>query len=254
VIYGVYGATGKYVMGDTRMDPTYAAGALAGNAITELDILRVNDSMTDIPDYFLMNCTALTKVTMESGFKTVGKYAFYNTGIESIEFASTVTELKDYAFAYCTKLDDLVIPNKIVKIGNYGFAYCTSLTAVEFLPAASTSTYTYLGHHTFYNCSSLKEITLPTAVAVMAEDAANHTALFHTFNSTGILPSYMLAGTAVTRVVLSNTVKYFDTSYVFADCKELVEVVIETTGKSMADLHPTMFEGCDKLNGNVIFA
>jgi len=243
-VYGVYGATGKYTIGENRPDPVYAIGALAGNAITELHIPTIYSKMVDLPDYFLMNCTELTTVTMEEGFKTIGQYAFYNTGLKTIEIPTTVTKMGDYAFAMCTSIDNLFMPKALVTFGSYCFAGCTTLSNFEFEETTSART---LGTHFFYNCINITEVILPTKVNSTTADAANTE---YTSQYQNTIPSYMFAGTGIVHAVVPEQVLYFHTNGVFANCKNLTKVTFtKHAASSSAPINANMFEGCDKWDG-----
>lgn len=56
---------------------------------------------------------------------------FYNSGITSIEFPSTLQSIGDYAFYYCRELQELFFPKGISSIGDSAFQNCSGLTVVD---------------------------------------------------------------------------------------------------------------------------
>ncbi|MBO7377543.1 MAG: leucine-rich repeat domain-containing protein, partial [Clostridia bacterium] len=66
----------------------------------------------------------------------------------------SVTSIGSYAFAYCSSLTSISIPNSVTSIGNGAFAYCSSLTSIS-IPNSVTS----IGSWAFEYCSSLTSIT-----------------------------------------------------------------------------------------------
>ena len=63
------------------------------------------------------------------------------------------------AFAWCSSLTSVTIPNSVTSIGNSAFVYCSGLTSVT-LPNSVIS----IGEGAFYGCSSLTSVTLPNSV------------------------------------------------------------------------------------------
>ena len=74
----------------------------------------------------------MTDVTLQDGVKSIG----------------------DAAFIWCNNLTNIVLPNSITSIGDWAFKDCTSLTSIK-IPSSVTSI-----HDPFYNCFSLKTISL----------------------------------------------------------------------------------------------
>ena len=66
-----------------------------------------------------------------------------------------VTSIGDSAFAYCTSLASVTIPDSVTSIGDEAFAYSTSLTSVT-IPDSVTS----IGTRVFDSCTSLTSITV----------------------------------------------------------------------------------------------
>ena len=63
----------------------------------------------------------------------------------------------DRAFADCSGLTSVTIPNSVTSIGTYAFYRCSGLTSVT-IPNSVTS----IGKYAFGNCSSLKSIIIPS--------------------------------------------------------------------------------------------
>ena len=242
VLYAVFGATGEFDMTGVNM---VMGGAFTGNDITKVVLPR---RVTFIGDYLFMNCEKLTEVVIEGSPTRIGDYAFYNTAISKITIADTVQSIGDYAFAYCENLDNVYIPlMDSMTIGNYCFAYCTSLANVSFedYTPSKSNFWTVLGSHMFYNCSSLTQVVLPNKFKCTVNDAAQ----FSTTTVTGVVPSYMFAGTGIVEAILPASVDYLFTDGVFANCKKLERIFLadQPSGTALPTgiINPTVIEGCD---------
>lgn len=100
--------------------------------VARISSLAIPDSVTVIEESAFMNCD-LTSLTLSANLTNIGQYLFYGCNkLENIVIPASVTSIERYAFSYCSKLKSLVIPASVTSIGNYAFNYCTLLTSVEF--------------------------------------------------------------------------------------------------------------------------
>lgn len=67
----------------------------------------------------------------------LNKGAFaYCTGLTSITIPDSVTSISDYAFHGCSKLTSVTIGNSVTSIGEYAFYRCSSLTEIYYKGSA----------------------------------------------------------------------------------------------------------------------
>lgn len=74
-----------------------------------------------------------------------------------------IQSIGNNAFAYCTSLTSITIPNSVTSIGKQAFYRCEDLTNIT-LPNSITS----IGAAAFQDCSSLTSITIPNNVTILA--------------------------------------------------------------------------------------
>ena len=239
IVYGIYGAHGTYTI-DQEAN-VVMPGALAGNAVTRVDLpARLNV----YGDYLFTGCTQLTTVNLDCNLTAIGDYAFYNSGITTLQIPASVKTLGDYAFANCAALTKMTIPATVTKLGEYCFAYNRKLSQFTFEESGSTVT---MGTHCFYNCPMITQVILPAKFQTTVKDAADQGQ-----NSTycsGAIPSYTFAGTGIVNAVLPEFVTCYYTEGVFAGCKSLEVLTLTKTNsaaQSYGMLNGTWFDGCTK--------
>lgn len=239
-VYGVYGATGEFVI-----DPvfaSYAVGAVAGNAITSVTIPA---KLGNVVDCLFMNCAPLANVVIEEGITTIGSYAFYGTSISTVTIPESVTTIGAYAFADCDALNNVVIPNNVTVLGAYCFAYCDTLSEFEFEESTAAQE---IGDHFFFNCPNITEVILPSKIKISKAEVKLY-GQSETY-CTGTMPSYMFAGTGIVEAHIPTQIAHYFTDGVFANCKNLEKIVFEYDWDSdSTGRNKTMFEGCDKFQG-----
>ena len=91
---------------------------------------------------------------------SIGEGAFANcSSLTSITIPDSVTSIGWSAFINCTSLTSITIPDSVTSIGYYAFQSCTSLTSIT-IPNSVRS----IGDHAFSGCTSLTSITIPDSV------------------------------------------------------------------------------------------
>ena len=68
------------------------------------------------------------------------------------------------AFAACTSLASITIPNSVINIGRIAFSECTSLESIT-IPNSVTT----IGYQAFENCTSLTSVTIPSSVTTLGD-------------------------------------------------------------------------------------
>ncbi len=127
----------------------------------------VPDSVKSIETCAFSDVEDLTEIILPEGLETIGKMAFENTNIESLEIPNTVYEIGGGAF-FGSMLKSISIPEGVISLkgvnfdlefpyygtGSMGmFEYCRALETIE-LPESLTE----LGSLSFYGCESLTDI------------------------------------------------------------------------------------------------
>ena len=102
----------------------------------------------------------ITKVVIPDNVTDIGDYAFSNCKrLEYIELPSTLQRIGNRSFECCEGLKEIAIPDNVTDIEDYAFGYCRSLEHLE-LP----STLQRIGSDSFCCCEGLKEIAIPDNV------------------------------------------------------------------------------------------
>lgn len=93
-------------------------------------------------------------------------------GSDSSYTLYTVSQIDNSAFANCTDLISVKIPDSVSKIGESAFFGCTSLTSVTM-----TNYVTSIGSYAFYMCSKLTAINLPSSITKIEPNAFSYSGL-----------------------------------------------------------------------------
>jgi len=86
---------------------------------------------------------------------SLGDFAFAGcTSLTSITIPDSVTSIGGFAFDGCSSLTSITIPEGVTSIGNYSFSWCTSLTSITIGEGVTS-----ISKRAFYNCTSLTSVT-----------------------------------------------------------------------------------------------
>lgn len=88
----------------------------------------------------------------------------YRNAIKKVEVGGGVTNIGEYAFAYCYALTNITIPDSAINISNYVFSSCYSLKSVS-IPNSATS----IGNGVFNNCYTITSVSIPNSVTSIGD-------------------------------------------------------------------------------------
>ncbi len=161
--------------------------------------------------------TKIKNVIIKEGITYIGKYMFYESGVESITIPDSVIGIGHSAFYHCHYLKDVEIPRSVTSIGYYAFSYCYSLKNIV-IP----NTVIDFGEGVFYE-SGVKNVTLEEGITSIPSE---------TFNCSSI-----------NKIVIPDSVTSIGDS-AFSNCYHLSDVTI---GKNVVDIGDGAFYGCEEL-------
>lgn len=99
--------------------------------------------------------------------------AFANcTSLVSVSIPETITTIAAEAFSSCRALKNIGIPNSISAIGDQAFWDCDGLTSIT-IPNSVTS----IGAYAFYDCTNMSSVTIGSAVTSIGSEAFRYTPL-----------------------------------------------------------------------------
>lgn len=158
-------------------------------------------------------CSSLQDLRFFSpNLRTIGEYAFQESGLKTILIPYTLEEIKDYAFFDCKNLEefDALKSDNLIKIGNNVFADCVKLKNI-LLPNSVIE----IGEGCFAECLSLKEIRLPENLTTINDYA---------FAECPLLDS----------IYIPTNINYIG-NYVFEQCVGLNSIVIFDNVQSIGE-------------------
>lgn len=140
------------------------AGAFANSGLKSITI---NSKITAIPDSCFSG-TKLSDITLKYPklIEYIGESAFSNTVLTSFPFTETSGPLVigASAFADCTQMSSITLPDTTVAIGAGAFTGCSAAKSVSVGKATR-----YIGSSAFANMVSLKQVTLNSVLQVMGD-------------------------------------------------------------------------------------
>ena len=246
----------EYDMGKNGSASTYAyTGKYAFKGCTNLESVYYLASGSRVSEYTYENCSKLKTVNFQN-IAQIDRWAFMNTGLESISLASGVA-LKENAFRNSTELEEVTFSGSfsfttqstIREQVNSAFYGCTSLTTVnlatskaipdfmfmdcESLNTVNFANVTSIGKYAFYNCG-FTSVTLPSTITSVGREAFSGCVNIITVDIQCAVSEYGIfyECTALNSVTLGEAVTSI-ASGLFYGCTSLVEIEIPSTVTSI---------------------
>lgn len=162
------------------------------------------------------------RVEIKEGIRWIGQKAFYGTGMKSITFPSTLTDIYKDAFRDCKDLTYVTLPSGLRYLHSSAFSGCQSLTNVSF-----NSRLQEIGDRAFINCN-LSTVTIPGNVKRIGEFAFDGNRLTNITIEDGveIIDEFAFyENPTLKSVVIPGSVTDFKTD-VFSHCYQLQRIIL----------------------------
>lgn len=173
----------------------------------------------------------------------IGDNAFkQKTALEIVKIPDTVTEIGNYAFYGCIKLNSVVFTDKseIKTIGDYAFNGCKNLIDINIRNAES------VGKLSFYNCEKLKSVT-NSGLKTIGERAfwkCGQLDFFRFKDTLEVIEDYAFSYcTAFTELVFPDSLRKIGNS-AFSNCTGVASVKF---GNGELEIGNYAFENCTSL-------
>ena len=144
----------------------YKFVTVAANGCDSIEVLYLTIIPSDNPDitgeqqiYYTSSDGNIVNPTNPNGFGANIISNTYENGQGVIEFDASITSIGDTAFATCSTLTNITIPNTVKHIGVDAFLDCSSINSI-IIPDKVES----IDSYAFEWCSSLESIIIPNSV------------------------------------------------------------------------------------------
>ena len=185
--------------------------------------------VTSNPNKYTGSVVIPEKVTYESveySVTSIGNYAFANcSGLTSVTIPNSVTSIGESAFSYCSGLTSVTIPNSVTSIGDDAFGGCSGLTSVTI-----GNSVTSIGNDAFNDCSGLKKVIVKDIAAWcgIKFDGSYSNPLYYAKHI------YSDEDTEITNLIIPNSVTSIG-NYAFDGCSGLTSVTIPNSVTSIGN-------------------
>ncbi|MBO5065508.1 MAG: leucine-rich repeat protein [Clostridia bacterium] len=130
-----------------------AIGAMAFYGCPNLTTVIIGDNVKSIGAKAFNSCTSLTGVNLKN-VEILGEYAFYGcTSLTELFCGNALKVIGQRAFHSCTSLNFIKWSPTLIYISDYVFSGCTAITALNF-----PDTLAYIGNSSFKGCSALASV------------------------------------------------------------------------------------------------
>ena len=137
--------------------------AIQGIPIVEISPLVDSGTEKKYGNFFMKNVKG---ILLPSHLKKIGEYAFYQNGITTVEFNSSLETIGSHAFEWCYKIENITLPSSLRNIEREAFKFCGSLKTMELPPLIDS-----ISSSCFEGCKDLGEVTLPNELKYICKAA-----------------------------------------------------------------------------------
>ena len=243
-----HGKDGFYLENDSKepnIGDIFSIGELKYEIIKKGEVC-VKNAASDVTDVDIQKYVSYKGYSYK--VTSIGYKAFaWCTSLTSITIPNSVTSIEGAVFEGCESLTGITIPNSVTSIEAFAFCNCKSLTSIT-IPNSVTN----IGGHAFWDCTSLTSITIPNSMTSIEEFAFCNCKSLKSItipNSvTSIGDSAFQECTSLTSITIPNSVTSIGWS-AFSCCKSLTNITIPD---GVTSIGYSAFKGCKSLTNITI--
>jgi hypothetical protein len=186
--------------------------------------------------------------TIPDGVTSIENMAFaYCSGLTSVTLPETLTSIGSWTFGSMTfafsGLTNITLPNSLTNLGSFCFAQCSNLQS-----ATLSSSLTRLPNGAFYGCNNLASIAIPNSVTNIEPDVFNHCVGLTnvTFGNNVLyigLDAFYGCYRLTNAIIPASTISI--DSGAFWECTSLSSISVPASTKSISI---SAFDGCTNLS------
>ena len=141
-------------------DTVTEIGKNAFRKCTSLSIVHLSDNLITIDKGAFSECSSLSEIILPANLETISEAAFYHcVCLKAIIFPDHLKTIGYGAFSGCTDLTSISIPDSVVTVEGYAFNNCKSLEDLKL-----SNSLDEINWFTFSDCENLKKIDIPNTV------------------------------------------------------------------------------------------
>lgn len=153
-------------LSSTTVAITGFSGSDEPHLVTIPAVIEDRDVVAIADQAFYANSN-ISDIKCEAKLTEVGNYAFaYCEALKTVELPSTVEKIGKGSFYNCSAMTSCTMPEGLTTIDNYAFAGCAVLPSITF-PA----TLKEIGEYAFANCVALEAIVIPEGATTVGAQA-----------------------------------------------------------------------------------
>jgi len=210
------------------LDGLATVGADAFNGDWRMQSVSLPTSVLSVASSAFSGCSSLTGMTVPTMCGTMAEWFDpIKSQIREATVPAGTTEVVSDMFVGCSGLQKVVLPESVTNIGDYAFFNCSSLKEVTICGAGLVR----VGTEAFKGCSSIGELILPESVVSLGDEAIRGCSSLRAF----VLPEN------VSRLGAG----------VFRECSGLKDV---TLSRGLTELPAYTFYGCSQLDSFYVSA
>lgn len=130
---------------------------------TLLKEIKLSNKLREIPQNFLRNCSALVSLDLTKVTSIASSAFAYCSNLETVKLPQSALQIMDGIFCGCSSIKEIVLPEgSQFSYRGYSplppFGYCTSLTKIVLPKTLTTLALPSYVQGAFYGCTALKDI------------------------------------------------------------------------------------------------